>query len=427
MKNISIIGLFIIFQIQISAQAINDSVYQSIHKGIIVPIGTDKNYFLKAGVSTQIWMRFMQLNPGIRNIDNETIKYEADVLIRRMFFPIYLKLGNFTFFSLPAFSSQPATASINAASPKQIVLYFYDIWTSYKFFQGKLIIGSGLNMYNGVSRYSSASSARTLGADVPLIAAPNLTSTEQAARQLSLFITGNLNSFSYRLALAKPFINNNIPQIPELNKIYNCHKAHFSYKGYFEYQFFDKESNAMPFKPASYIGSKKLLNFGIGFDYHPQASIRFNTDSSITKFDKLHLAVDIFLEIPLNNRSAFNFYAAEFSCNYGPEYTQSFGVQDLYGKSISELQFGTGYATFIQTAYLFPSTHLANRLQFYYELTFRNFEGALKKVYHHNIGLNYFIVGHKIKCTLQYENRPVFETMELIRKSLLIGKIQIGI
>ncbi len=427
MKKQIIIGLLILFQIKISAQTINDTVYHSVSKGIILPIGENKSYFVKVGVSTQIWMRFMQLNPYIENIDNEIIKYDADVLIRRMFFPVYVKLGNFTFFTLPAFSSQPATASINVTSPKQTVLYFYDIWTSYKFFQGKLIIGTGLNMYNGISRYSSASSARTLGADVPLIAAPNLTSTEQAARQLSLFFTGNLKSFAYRMAVAKPFISNNIPPLPEIGKIYNYHNTLFSYKGYFEYQFFDKENNSMPFKSATYIGKKKILNIGAGFDYHPQASLMFNADSSTTKYDKLHLAVDVFLEIPFNDNSAFTFYAAQFSCNYGPNYTQSFGVQDLYGKSISELQYGTGYATFIQTAYLFPAKHLTNRLQFYYELTLRNFEGAVKEVYHHNIGFNYFIVGHKIKCTLQYENRPVIEDNNTMRKSLVIGKIQVGI
>jgi hypothetical protein len=282
-------------------------------------------------------------------------------------------------------------------------------------------------MYNGISRYSSASSARTLGADVPLIAAPNLTSTEQAARQLSVFITGNLNSFGYRIAIAKPFITANIPEHPEIDKVYNYHNSHFSYKGYFEYQFWDKESNTMPFKSATYIGSKKILNIGWGFDYHPQATLSFNTDSSTTKYDKVHLAADIFIEYPLSKHSAITLYAAEFLCDYGPGYTQSFGVQDLYGQSISELQYGTGKATSIQAAYLFPSNHLANRVQFYYELTLRDFDGAIKEVYHHNAGLNYFIVGHKIKCTLQYENRPVFEENNITRKSLIISKIQIGI
>ncbi len=427
MKKLIIILFILIAYYKINAQSINDTVYKSINKGILIPIGTNKNYFLKTGVSAQIWMRFMQLNRGIKNIDNQEIKYDADVLIRRMFFPVYLKLGNFTFFTLPAFSSQPATASTNPTSPKQTILYFYDIWTSYKLLNGKLIIGTGLNMYNGISRYSSASSARTLGSDVPLIAAPNLTSTEQAARQLSMFITGNLNSFGYRIAIAKPFITANIPEHPEIDKIYNYHNSHFSYKGYFEYQFWDKESNTIPFKSATYIGSKKILNIGWGFDYHPQATLSFNTDSSTTKYDKVHLAADIFIEYPMGKHSAITLYAAEFLCDYGPGYTQSFGVQDLYGQSISELQYGTGKATFIQTAYLFPSNHLANRVQFYYELTLRDFDGAIKEVYHHNAGLNYFIVGHKIKCTLQYENRPVFEENNIARKSLIISKIQIGI
>ncbi|MCF6241533.1 MAG: hypothetical protein L3J74_09340 [Bacteroidales bacterium] len=427
MKKLIIIFSILLSVNNIKAQVINDSVYHSINKGIIIPIGNNKNFFLKTGVSAQIWMRLMQYNNGISDIDNSVIKYDADVLIRRMFFPVYLKLGNFTFFTLPAFSSQPATASISSSTPQQTILYFYDIWTSYQLWNGKLIVGAGLNMYNGVSRYSSASSARTLGADVPLIAAPNLTSTEQAARQLSLFFTGNLNAFAYRLAIAKPFAADNVPEHPEIGKIYNYHNAHFSYKGYFEYQFFDKESNLIPFKSATYISSKKILNLGLGFDYHPQATLSFNADSSITKYDKLHFAADIFSEIPFNNHSTATFYASYYICNYGPEYTQSFGVQELYRNSLSELQYGTGNAVFIQAAYLLPAAHLSNRIQLYYEVTLRDFEGAPKKVYHHNTGVNYFIVGHKIKYTLQYENRPVFEEENIVRKSLVIGKIQIGI
>ena len=369
----------------------------------------------------------MELNPETKTTDGENIEFDADFMVRRIFFPIYVKMGNFIFFSLPAFSSQTANTSINSSTPKNIVFYFYDIWTSYKFLDGKIILGTGLNMYNGISRYSSASSARTIGADVPLIAAPNLTSTEQAARQLSMFVTGNLNSFAYRLAVAKPFVSNTIPENPQIDKIYHYGSTSFSYKGYFEYQFFDKESNAMPYKCATHIGAKKILNIGFGFDYHPNSTLSFNQDNTTTKYDKLHLAADIFYELPFSNNSAITFYLAQFLFDYGPNFTQTFGVQNLYKNGISEIQYGTGKSTFIQAAYLLPSEHLAKRVQLYYEGTLRDFDDISKVAYHHNLGLNYFIIGHKLKLTLQYENRPLFYNNNITRKSLVIGKIQIGI
>jgi len=426
-KKIFILATIVLVQLQANAQSVNDTIYKAVQKGIKIPIGNTPDFFVKVGASTQLWTRFMQLNPETSTADGENISYDADFLVRRMFFPIYVKMGNFTFFSLPAFSSQTANSSISPASPRSVVFYFYDIWTSYKFLEGKIIIGTGLNMYNGLSRYSSASSARTMGADVPLIAAPNLTTTEQAARQLSLFFTGNLNSFAYRLAIAKPFVCNTVPENPEIGKVYHYANTNFSYKGYFEYQFFDKESNAMPYKCATHIGTKRMFNIGLGFDYHPSSTLSFNPDGSTTKYNVQHFAADIFYEQPFTNRSAVTFYLAGYLFDYGPGFTQTFGIQDLYQNGISEIQYGTGNAAFLQAAYLLPTQHLAKRTQFFYEGTLRNYEGADKEVYHHNLGMNYFIVGHKLKLTLQYENRPVFYSGGVLRKSLVIGKIQIGI
>jgi hypothetical protein len=427
MKRIILFSVLGLLSLSIFSNTINDSLYLAIQKGIKIPFDSQEKYFVKFGAYGQIWSRFMEMNPETTDFDGQAVNYDADILLRRGFFSTYIQLNNFTFFSMLAISSQPQTVSTNGSTPIQPQVFFYDNWGSYSLAKGKLIIGGGLNMYNGISRYSSASSARTLGADVPLIAAPNLTTTEQAARQLSFFITGNIKSFAYRFALAKPFISNTIPTTIEVDKVYHKSNHNFSYKGYVEYQFLDKESNRMPFKSATYLSQKKVFNIGMGFDIHHGATVSYNLAGESAIHDKKHIAADVFLDYPLKRGSALTFYASEFFFDYGPDFTQEFGVSDIYTKGISELQFGSGKATFIQMAYLLPSKIRAKRIQPFYELTSRNFEAVDKTLFHHNIGINYFVIGHKVKFTLQYENRPYYANNEVDRKSLVIGKMQFGI
>ncbi len=406
---------------------INDTLYQTVQKGIKIPIAKSDKYFIKLGVHGQIWGRFMQLNSGTIDYDGTLVNTDADILLRRTCMSYYVHLDKFTFFSMIALTAQPHVSSVNRNTPFHPQLFFYDAWGSYDFANSKLIIGGGLNMYNGISRLSSASSMRTLGADVSLIAAPNLISTEQAARQLSLFATGNINSFAYRIAVAKPFVCSTIPDIISPNVVYDLPNHNFSFKGYFEYQFFEKESSKMPFKPATYIGEKKMLNIGAGFDFQPDATVLYSDANVVSTYNKLHYAIDVFIDLPFTNKSAVTFYTSQFWFNYGPNYTQSFGVIDIYKNGISEYQFGTGTSTLLQMAYLLPSKQKSNRFQPYYELTLRNFDGAKKALYHHNVGVNYFVIGHKIKFTLQYENRPYVNGNSVERKSLVIGKMQFSI
>ena len=284
-----IFTVFLLFiTISSYSKTINDTVYAAINKGIRYNITSDNKNFIKFGVHGQFWGRYMQLNPNTTDYQGNTIKNDADILLRRTCMSAYVHIDKFTFFSMIAFTPQSNNVSINRGTPLHPQFYFYDAWGSYNFAKGRFILGGGLNMYNGISRYSSASSMQAMGADVPLIAAPNLTSSEQAARQLSVFATGNIARFAYRVAVAKPFVCNTLPDSIIPGEVYNIPNNNFSVKGYFEYQFFDKESNAMPFKPATYIGSKKVLNIGAGFDFQPDATASYSAANIETKYNKLH-------------------------------------------------------------------------------------------------------------------------------------------
>lgn len=408
-------------------QAQIDSLVLPVNKGMKYQIGKSPKNFIKLGFHTQLWIRYAQYNNGITDYQGDDLNYDVDFLLRRTAFTHLIVIDKFKFFSNLTVSSQSNTKAISPYMSSGPQLYFYDLWTSYQAIKKYLIIGGGLHMYNGISRYTSASSMQTLGADVPIISAPNLSTTDQSARQLGIFATGNIHKISYRFAINKPFATSNFNGIIIPGKVFHQATHNFSITGYASYQFFDTESNAMPFKTATYLGKKKLLNVGFGFYQHPDATYSYNEDLSISQHDIRHFASDLFFEYPLNNQSALTLYVAKFWFNYGPDYIHSFGVAESFPGSIGEVQFGTGDAYLGQVAYLLPSKERTRRIQPYYELTVHNFEGFCQALYHHNAGVNYFVIGHHLKVTMQYESRPSICNNEVKRRSLLIGKFQFSI
>ena len=427
MKNIALGIAIFVAAFHGFSQKIPDSLYVAIQEGIRLKTDKYQTFELNVGIHSQIWMRYMQLNPNTTDNQGNPVSHDVDLLLRQTSFTTHLAFDRYTFFVQTALTPQSHTSSVNSNAPGKIQFYCYDAWGSIKILNNHLITGAGLTMYNGISRYSSASATKTLTADVPVSALPALSTDDQTGRQLGLFFTGNVGPFSYRTSITKPFVANTIPATVEFNKIYFQPNHNFSYKGYFEWQFFDKESNAMPFKTGTYMGQKKVLNLGFGFDFHPDATISYYSDGTFEDFNATHLAVDLFLDYPFQNRSALTFYVGQFWYNYGPNFTTSFGFADIYGNGLSEFLQGTGMSTLLQTAYLLPSKEKSGRVQPFYELTYRYFEGLNHRLIHHNIGLNYYVVGHKIKGTIQYENRPYYDTNSIARKSMAIVKVQFSL
>src|SRR5690606_25423969 len=77
-------------------------------------------------------------------------------------------------------------------------------------------------------------------------------------------------------------------------------KGKYAYAGYFEYQFFDSESNFLPFKVGTYLGTKKVLNIGTGFFLHPNGIVHNNT-GTLEARNVSHIGVDAFYDAPLGH------------------------------------------------------------------------------------------------------------------------------
>jgi len=401
--------------------------------GIKFNFTEDGKNFTKIGIGAQIWARYIDLNPGTIGADGKPLSNDFDVSLRRTTFSFLTKFDRFTFFSMIGVSSQTNTKSIGKynASGKNAEFFLYDVWGSYKILPKHLTMGMGLNMYNGLSRYSSATSSGALSADVPSIATTGVITNYQSARQLGIFATGKFGKFDYRISLAKPFIANTLKSDTIIGRAYETKNNNLGIKGYFTYQFWDQESNEMPFTKSTYIGTKKVLNLGFGFDYNPESTATVDDRGNVTKiYDKKHFAVDLFMDLPLANNAALTFYTAAFKFNYGPNYLLSYGTMNTFTiGGIDEPQHGTGSAYNTQIGYLIPNKNKdAVRIQPYYTFTCKDFDALNSKALHHNIGSNFYFAGHKAKFGLEYQIRPVFKDQNLdTYKGMIIGKMAFSI
>jgi hypothetical protein len=406
-----------------------------LEKGVVHNLTDDGKYAIKFGGSIELWARYAQFNPGTKDFSGKLIDNDFDFVLRRITSSTSVKLDRFLFFMAIGLGSQTMAASISPYTTTKPSIYFYDIFCSYEFVPQYLRIGYGLSLYKGLSRYASASATKTIGADVPMLASPDVITTEQTARHLGVFATGNAGLLSYRLIFGKPFVVNstNRPNYG-IGKAADVPNNNFSYEGYFALQFLDKENNTMPFVPGTYLGKKKIFNIGAGFYYHPHATLSISDAGDTVSHNERHFAADVFLELPVLDGGAFTFYTAVFKFNYGPNYSLNGGTANLYattspaGAGIAEPGFGTGNAISTQVAWMFPKVFgKMGKIQLYYEGDYRFYKALNDPALHHNIGINYFVFGHQLKFTLQEELRPYFINGNLdSHKGLTILKSQIN-
>ncbi len=407
----------------------------SLRKGISFPLSDDGKYNVKLGFSSQIWARYSQLNPNTYNYSGKKINSHADLLIRRSTIKLSASLDKFYFFSMFGLASQTQTEAHGIFSASQPSFMFYDLYVSRAFFNRNLFVGYGLNLYHGLSRYTSAGAVTSLGIDVPKLSEPSPITTEQSARQLSFFVDGIASKLKYRFVLASPFIEDgNRPPIG-LNRAADIPNTNLKAEGYLAWQFWDKEMAPVPFMAGTYLGKKKILNIGSGFQYHKNASGSLSVSGDTILHNQLSLAVDMFMELPFNNEGALNLYAAYFNYDLGPNYYRSGGYANTFrssspsGGGIAEPDAGTGSGIATQIGYLLPfkvaSKHL---IQPYYEGEYRFYDALEDNALHHNIGINYYVDGLHVKYTLQHELRPYFNGIKKESyKSQLIFRIQIMI
>lgn len=390
----------------------------------------------------QIWATATQNNPGTVDVNGNKIDgtgdkgaWSTDLAIRRSRFLAYAQISpramilthwginNQSFINgatAPNGPNPTTTASNQAKKPQ---LFIHDAWTEFEIVKTKLYVGAGLHYWNGTSRLSSNSTLNFMTLDAPIFNWHNIEATDQFARQMGIYAKGQLGRLDYRLALNKPFVNGSTPLATPRNGVaQNVINENWATAGYAKWMFWDKESNKLPFFVGSHLGAKKVLNVGVGFYNHPEASLYKSSDGRDSTFqNQTAIGADVYLDMPLNKAkgSALNVLATYYNFNYGTNYLRNLGILNLHSSAATANSFagagnaqptiGTGSIMYLQAGYLLPKFKNGTAFMPYVTVTHKDFERLADPSTQFGLGLNYFVTGHNAKLTLEYQTRPVYK------------------
>lgn len=399
--------------------------------------------YMRFIVWNQIWFRSSQMNPGTA-VGNEATTSTSDIGNRRLRFLAYSQLSPrymiVTHFGInnQSFTSGGASGSAGTGgygAGKKPGLFFHDAWNEYavvlpqKDKKFSLSLGGGLHYYMGVSRETMASTLNFLTIDAPIFNWPLIENSDQFARQVGLFAKGKYGKFEYRLSHNKPFATNvtptNVNNAANAIAVDNNGNAKWSTAGYFEYQFLDQESNLLPFKVGSYVGTKKVFNIGLGFYTAPDAT-KSSVNNQIQKHDMNLFAADVFLDLPIGKKEqkmAVTAYSVFYNYDFGPNYLRNIGIMNigtsdpnftgnraLAGPGNSQPTIGSGSIWYTQAGFLLPNKNEKPkvRIQPYAAVTYKDFDALQKSSTQYDLGANFLLDGHHSKITTQYSTRPVY-------------------
>lgn len=420
--------------------------------GLKLNLNPEGDKYVRFILWNQIWLRNTEMNPGTMvsdeatknswNIGNRRLRALAYAQITKRYMVLmHFGINNQTFINGGGSGSTGTGGYGNGKKPQ---MFFHDAWNEYAVVlpgeAGKfsLSLGAGLHYYMGLSRMTMASTLNFLTVDSPIFTWPLIDNSDQFARQMGMFAKGKYGKFEYRFSLNKPFATNLAP-VDVTNPaarvaVDNNGNPKFSKAGYVEYQFLDSESNLLPFKVGSYLGTKKVFNLGAGF-YHQKDGTRTSVNSQIEKHDIALYAIDAFADLPLGNaknKMALSAYAGFYNYNFGPNYLRNLGIMNvgsndpnfigdkaIAGAGNLQPMIGSGNIYYLQAGLLLPSNadKPKIRIQPFAAYTNKNFKALENSSSQFDIGANWFIDGHHAKLTTQYSTRPTYTSASAEPKS----------
>lgn len=276
-------------------------------------------------------------------------------------------------------------------------IFLHDAWAQYNI-ASNLSLGGGLHYFNGVSRLNNQSTLNMLTLDNNRASWSTLGLSDQFARHLGVFAKGNFDKFQYQVAINNALANGLDQRNPMQNEAtynglaqLNKSSSLYTYAGYFTYHFLDAESNYLPYKIGSYLGSKEVLTVGAGFFAHPNGGVVKSDQGNLSGEDVLLFAVDAFYDVPVGlNNASLTAYAVHQQNDYGLNY--------LFGP------YGTGSMTYAHLGYVIPGDKVKTRFQPYLSYATHEFDAS---PYNRNIlgvGVNAYLSGHNSKLTLEFKS-----------------------
>ena len=282
-------------------------------------------------------------------------------------------------------------------------LFFHDVWAQYNL-SANHSVGGGLHYFNGISRLNNQSTLNMMTLDNNRQSWSTLGLSDQFARHIGVFAKGKFGKLQYRLAINDAIVNGLDTRDPEEvtsavyagKRLLGSKDAGKAYAGYFDYNFFDQESNFLPYKVGTYLGGKKVFNIGAGFFYHPKGSVIME-GTELKGEDVAIFAIDAFYDAPLgDNGSAITAYATYQSNDYGTDYLFS--------------AYGTGSMFYGHVGYVLPRDKTKVRYQPYVSFASNSYDAVDDNRNIFGIGANAYLNGHNSKLTFEYKNETFGDT-----------------
>ena len=278
-------------------------------------------------------------------------------------------------------------------------IFLHAAWAQYKVAENHTI-GTGLHYFNGISRLNNQSTLNMLTLDNNRQSWSTIGLSDQFARHLGVFAKGKFGRLQYRVAINDAITNGLDNRTDSLTdqaiyggkRLLGSKEAGFNYAGYFEYNFLDQESNFLPYKVGTYLGSKRVFNVGAGFFYHPSGSVIYdNTESTFVGQDVKIFAIDTYYEAPLlGNNDAITAYATFQNNDYGTNYMYSV--------------YGTGNMIYSHVGYLFGGDVAKPRFQPYVSYALNTYDKVDDNKNILGVGTNIYFSGHNSKLSIEYKN-----------------------
>ncbi|MDH3655583.1 MAG: hypothetical protein OEN21_15050 [Myxococcales bacterium] len=386
-------------------------------------LNEDGSRYFRIELWLQVWTRALQLNPGTTILDDPSTPeaenqdaWYGDVGIRRarirMFGEIFPRVLVLLHFGI---NNQTFRRDVGSGFKQQ--LFFHDLWAEVAAVREHLYIGGGLIYWNGISRMTNASTITLMSLDAPVSNWPTIEETDQFARQLGVYAKGKAGLFDYRLSATRPFVP--VVGPPTTTGNYNVGANTWAFAGYFQLQFWDIESDVLPYTTGTYIGEKRVMNVGAGFYTQPKGIAYLGDGGELRERANSIASADFFVDLPLKakNGGALTAYAVYYWWDFGPNNLRNIGVMNpgdigsgtsLNGRGNDYPMLGTGNTGYGQFGWLMPWKVKTIQFQPYILSQMSKFDALNDTMFQFGVGVNMFVYGHNAKVTLEYRNRPIF-------------------
>ncbi|MEW4922585.1 porin [Algibacter sp. 2305UL17-15] len=373
---------------------------------------------IKWNITSQIWMRYSDLNNGSLIYDEPASEF-FDISIRRLRIPVSSQITPniyaYAIFGGNNYNFKDKTFSLDVL----------DLYVEYKFAKF-LEVGVGKSGWQGLNRWNIRSAKTMMGLDSPLFTLNSVEKNDDLGRLFGVWLKGQAGQFDYRLTFNRPFAVTSAP-VNAVNFANN--KPRVKTSSYVKYQFFELESNKSAYQTGTYMQAKKVFNIGAGFQYQEKAMSDGDAKlESTTFYDIQHFAADSFLNLPLANGNAITTYLGFFDYDFGKNYIRNVGANnpttgggsDFNGAGVAFPMIGTGSTWYTQFGYAFKETEFLSQpmvIQPNIAIQHSSWDALEDNMTVYDFTINFLLDGsHNNKFSLGYQHRPIFDATTLQQK-----------